>query len=512
MPYLSATLLSFLFTLSLPTFAQWDADTLDSAVERALDAFQTPGMSVAVVHNREIIYSKGFGLANIEQQQAVTPDTYFRLASTSKAFTAAALAMLVEQEKLQWNDLVIDYLPNFRLQDSYATIHFTVEDLLTHKSGLVSGAGDSMIWPEPSGFSRQEVIENLRYLSPNFQFRQTYAYSNVMYITAGELVEAVSGKAFEDFVDQYIFKALQMQCFAGSMPQKAVSQSATPYAHSDDKGMYPLPRNAIHGTSLMSAAAGGMVCSAAQMAKWLNALLNPATLPFSEEQLNKMWQPHTILGVSRIDKAWQGSHFNNYGLGWRLTNIGQYEHISHTGTLSGYQAFVALIPELNVGAVVLNNGSNYGARGAVMQTIMEMFTSSEQTDWVQMYIDYQEERRQQYLADYEAPVASAKPSIETEQVAGRYVDQWFGELIISKIGKELRIESSRMPTLKGKLVPFQDMSYKIVWDNQNAASDTFMHFEVDVKREVTSAHLHPFTVKEEKNHAWRDMHFMKDTE
>ncbi|WP_371195060.1 serine hydrolase [Glaciecola sp. SC05] len=503
---------SILCMFSNFAFAQWDPEALDKTIERALEEFHTPGMSVAIVHNNQVIYEKGFGSANLEQKQAVTANTYFRIASTSKAFTAAALAILVDQEKLQWDDLVIDYLPAFRLQDSYATMHFTVEDLLTHKSGLAGGAGDSMIWPEPSGFTREEVIANLRYLTPDFQFRQSYAYSNVMYITAGELVEAVSGKVFEDFVDQYIFKPLEMQCYAGSMPEKAVNASAMGYGHNDSKGIYPVSRNAIFGEPLMSAAAGGMVCNASDMAKWISALLAPENLPFSQVQLSKMWQAHTIMSVSKTEREWQGSHFENYGLGWRLTNFGAYQHISHTGTLSGYQAFVALLPELNLGAVVLNNGSNSGARGAVMLTIMEMFTKPETQDWVQNYIDQQDEREQRYLANFEAPKASAKISLEAESIIGRYSDSWFGDLVLSKSGKDIRIESSRMINLKGKVVPFQDMTYKIIWDNQNAASNAFMHFEVDIKRKVLSARLHPFVVDQYNNHEWRDMHFVKETE
>lgn len=507
--YLISAALALVFGVASSAFAQFNEAALDATIERALKEFHTPGMSVAIVQNDQIIYAKGFGLANLANKQNVSPDTYFRLASTSKAFTAAALAILVDQKQLNWDDLVVDHLPKFRLKDNYATQHFTVEDLLTHKSGLVNGAGDSMIWPEPSGFTREQVIENLRYLTPDFQFRESYAYSNVMYITAGELVEAVSGKAFEDFVDQHIFKALEMQCFAGNMPQKAVSNSAMGYGHNDQRGMYPVSRNAIFGKPLMSAAAGGMVCNASDMALWIKALLSPDTLPFSEQQLNKMWQPHTIMSVSKSEREWQGSHFENYGLGWRLTNFGQHLHVSHTGTLSGYQAFVALLPELKLGAVVLNNGSNSGARGAVMLTIMEMFTKEQNSDWVQSYIEQQHEREQRYLENYEAPIASAKMALTQEQILGRYQDQWYGDFLVSKSGKDIRIESSRMENLKGKVVPFQDMSYKIIWDNQNAASNAFMHFEIDVKRNVTSARLHPFAVDEYNNHTWRDMHFIK---
>lgn len=515
--------------------AKWDPQALDETVTNALDTFHTPGISVSVVHQNQLIYAKGFGLANIAKQQATNENTYFRLASTSKAFTAAALAVLVDQEKLDWQDLVIDHLPHFRMQDDYATRHFTIEDLLTHKSGLVSGAGDSMIWPEPSGFSREEVVNNLRFLTPRDQFRQRYAYSNVLYITAGEIVEKVSGKHFEDFVDQYVFKPLGMQCYAGDMPKTALNKSAMSYGHNDSKGIYPIPRNAIQGDALMSAAAGGMVCSASEMSKWVNALLHDANindelghsdetseqpvssqkLPFSSKQLDKMWQPHTILSVSDTDTEWDSTYFRNYGLGWRLSNYEGYKHISHTGTLSGYQAFVALIPELQLGVVVLNNGSNYGARGAVMQSILKMFIDTEQKNWVAEYVAYQDERKQASLArGDDTPTALSKGTLSNQQIVGTYRDQWFGDLIITeemtiKKAHKLRITSSRMANLRGTLSAFQDASYKIEWDNKNAASDAFMHFELDVKRNVIAAKLHPFTTKILSSHEWRDMHFKR---
>ncbi|MBT1450614.1 beta-lactamase family protein [Glaciecola sp. XM2] len=489
--------------------AQLDSKALDAVIEDALSTFHTPGMSVSIVYQQQVIYEKGFGKANIAEHQDVRPDTYFRLASTSKAFTAASLALLVDQEKLDWQDLVIDYLPHFRLHDSYATEHFTIEDLLTHKSGLVGGAGDSMIWPEPSGFSREEVVSNVKYLTPGSQFREQYAYSNVMYITAGEVVEAVSGKPFEDFVDQYIFKPLGMQCYAGDMPKATLQNSAMAYGHNDRLGVYEIPRNAIHGDALMSAAAGGMVCSASEMSKWIKALLQPSQLPFSEEQLEKMWQPHTILGVSDVDTEWDNTYFRNYGLGWRLSNYDGYLHISHTGTLSGYQAFVVVMPQLELGVVVLNNGSNYGARGAVMQSILKMFTGDTKDNWVEQYVDYQAEREAIFLARDDTPESLAPSSLNDEQIVGVYSDQWFGDFTISKQGDELRIVSSRMENLKGTLSAFQDTSYKIDWDNENAASDAFIHFDINVKREVLSATLHPFTTRELTSHEWRDMHFIK---
>lgn len=503
--------LTFYVLLAHPntSSANLDTKTLEQTVERALSTFYTPGMSVAIVQNGELIYSNGFGFANLATETKVNDKTYFRLASTSKAFTSAALAILVEQEKLQWTDLVIDHMPEFRLKNAHATMHFTVADLLTHKSGLIGGAGDSMIWPEPSGFTRDEVIHNLRHLTPSSDFRQQFAYSNVLYITAGELVAKVSGLSFEDFVEQNVFAPLGMDCYAGKVPEKASAIGAMGYAHSDDRGIYSVPRNAITTEGLMSAAAGGMVCNAHNMAKWIKALLAREQLPFSEKSLEQMWAPHTILRVAKIEREWQGTHSKNYGLGWRTRNIKGYQQISHTGTLSGYQAYIALLPELDVGVIVLNNGSNYGARASVMNAIMEMYTSDTQSDWVDRYIGYQAEREAIYLANNKTPVAKAPLALPSDKILGLYEDVWFGQFSITESENTLRIDFPRKLHLSGTLEGFQDFSYKVVFDNQNASGNAFIHFDLDTESNVRSARLYPFTSRKTNNHAWRDMHFMK---
>lgn len=490
----------------------------EQQIKSALDEFYTPGLAVGVVHKGETLLLKGYGFRQLSPvKREVNAQTYFRLASTSKAFTAAALGILVDQGKISWQDKVIQHLPEFQMQDAWVTREFTIEDLLVHRSGLVGGAGDSMIWPEPSGFSRQEVVQNLKYLSPDYSFRSAYSYSNVLYITAGELIERVSGMSYADFLQNTIFGPLGMQCYAGKVPETAISNSAQPYAHNDEKGIYAVPRNSIQKTAQMSVAAGGIVCNAESMTVWVKALLNPSTLPFSESVLNDMWQSHTILGVAETDEEWDGTHFKTYGYGWRLANMYNYKVISHTGTLSGYQAYVALIPELEVGVVVLNNGSNYGVRGAVMQHILKSFmpqanhvAESNINDWVQAYVDYQDEQEQKYLArKLPDPIASKPMLIENKDVVGTYSDAWFKDMIIEMKDDTLRLRSSRMLTLTGTLTPFEANKYVVRWDNQNAASDAFLIFETDFQGKVSAMKMHPFTAKERSRHEYRDMHFVK---
>ncbi len=488
-------------------------DGLDKVIDTALDTFHTPGMAVGVIQNGEVIYAKGRGYRDLSSNNPVNADTLFRLASTSKAFTAAALALAIDEFGLTWQTRVSDIVPDFQMQDPWVTREFTLLDLLTHRSGLGGGAGDSMLWPEPSGFTREDIIHNLRYLTPTSSFRSAYAYSNVMYITAGEVVATLYQKPFAEVIQQKFFTPLDMQCFAGDLTDDALNNVAMSYGHNDERGIYAIPRNSIEGRELVSAAAGGIVCNANDMLKWLQMWLNNGKASnglavLSPEQVDTLQQAYTVLSVSETDEEWDGTLFKSYGLGWRLSDVAGLKVISHTGTLSGYQAYVAMVPSLNLAVAILNNGSNYGARGAVMQHILKTFIQpNEQQDWVKQYVDYQAEREQRYLASYSQPVGSGEVILDPIAYAGQFADRWFGKITISHENGALRIASEKMPMLTGTLDPFNDHSFVIRWDNQNAASDAFIHFDVNTQRVVTGFSLYPFTNKVRENHEYRDMYF-----
>jgi len=485
-----------------------------AVVKKARDTFYIPGMSVGIVHKNKVVHLQGYGIKDMNTKAKVDQNTYFRLASTSKAFTAASLAILVDDGKISWQDKVTDYLPNFKMQDHWVTGEFTIEDLLTHKSGLVSSAGDSMLWPEPSGFTREEIIGNLRHLSPEYSFRSKYAYSNLLYITAGELVAKVSGLPWEDFVAQRIFKPLKMNCFAGDMPESTLTNVAMPHGERNGK-FFKIPRNGINGQALVSAAAGGIVCNANSMTHWLQTLLSTKNnktdnAVFSFKQLTNMWQSHTILPLSKEEAARNHSHFRTYGLAWRKSDFLGYELISHTGTLSGMQAYVALIPELELGVVLLNNGDNSGARSAVMQTILRGFIpNAKQMDWVADYKKERAEKLKKHTAKNKTPKGLGKIILANNSYSGTFQDNWFGDIVIKNTNKGLRISSTKMITLQGSLEPFNDHSFVIRWDNKNAARDAFIHFKLNINGEVSSFELTPFKLEAGNKHEYRDMRFVK---
>ena len=506
----------------------WISPNIETTIKQALQAFSTPGMAVGIVYQGKTLHLKGYGLREINRPEKIDDKTLFRLASVSKAFTAASIALLVDEGKLNWQDKVTDYIPEFKMQDHWVTGEFTIKDLLTHKSGLVSGAGDSMLWPEPSGFTRIEIIHNLRYLTPEYSFRSQYAYSNVLYIVAGELVAKVSNMPWADFVEQHIFKPLNMSCYAGDIPLNMRTNIAS--AHGDNNGeLFIIPRNAILGKETVSAPAGGIVCNAKSMINWLKLLLNQAkniknsalnngdsretvTL-FSTEQFKQLWHSETLLPISEHAQNYDQTFFKTYALGWRKANFLGYQLVSHTGTLSGYQAYIALIPKLELGVILLNNGSNSGARAAVMQTILRAFINPEDnTNWVTHYQAYRQLQQQKYLAKHQKPQGSGKVWYDLNAYAGTYKDKWFGKVTITETMKTLYFSAEKMPQLHGTLIPFNQHSFVVNWDNKNAANDALLSFKTNITGEVTHFTMTPYTNNVSISHEYRDMIFLRHTE
>lgn len=489
----------------------------DEAAQAAVQQFDTPGLALAVVKDGQLVHLAGYGERELSSAAPVTTETYFRLASASKAFTAASVAILVDEGKLSWDDKVIQHLPEFKMQDPWVTAEFTVRDLLSQRSGLAGAAGDSMIWPEPSGFSREEVIHNLRYLTPLTSFRGNYAYSNVLYITAAELVAKLAGKPWHEFVAERIFQPLQMQCYAGPMPEAALQNVAVPYSFSGEQGFAVIERNAINGAMLMSAAAGGIVCNASDMSKWLGFLLSQAqttskassVAPVSGQQLAQMWSPQTLMAVSATDRELDFTNFSAYGMGWRMADMHGVKVVHHTGTLSGFQAHVLLVPDRQLGLVVLNNGSNSGARQAVVQTVLKHYLAPElQRDWVAYYANQQQQWAQSGARAAE-PVGTGTVLLALQDYAGTYADRWFGAITIGQSDTGLHFQSARMVNLHGVLEPFADHSFVVRWHDANVARPALIHFQLNNRRQVTGFRLEPYTAEPGERHAYRDMQFFR---
>jgi len=464
---------------------------------RALMEYSVPGMAVGIVKADKILLSKGFGLREIGGRDRVDSDTLFKIASNSKAFTTAALAVLVDDGLVSWDGLVIDYIPEFRMHDPWVTAGFTVTDLLTHRSGLPGFIGDMLLWPEPNLFTTADVIHALRYFEPVSGFRSKYAYDNLLYIVAGEVIQRVSGKSWGEFVESRVMRPAGMdRCFADKIPESDMTNLATPHGIIEGQ-LSIIERSRIPQQPPISAAAGGVVCSLDDMLTWVRTQLKQGTTPtglelFSVEQSRELWKPRTLRNVSERDLELNGTHFKAYGLGWRLADVHGFKEVSHTGTLAGMKSYVVLIPELELGVVLLSNGSSSAARSAVMNTIVRSYMPVEQIDWIKLINDGIEEdrQRQEKLAVVdEKPAVQISPGCcvpELTQFAGVYRDPWFGDVTISLQDDQLVFAAIKSPKLAGVLSHHDGSRFIVRWTDRTLEADAYILFERDEKDQVVA--------------------------
>ncbi|MGH8277524.1 MAG: serine hydrolase, partial [Steroidobacteraceae bacterium] len=373
------------------------------------------------------------------------------------AFTVAALAMLVDEGKLGWDDKVIDHLPAFRLYDPVVTREFTVRDLLTHRSGLGLGAGDLMIFPR-TDFTRDEIIHNLRFLKPVTSFRSRFAYDNLLYIVAGQLIPAITGQSWEDFVQTRILDRLGMGCSVDLVHAAGKADIAAPHVLTAGK-----PTAIAPDTSTALDPAGSIECSAAGMAKWMAVQLADGREPdgrplFSQARHAEMWTPQTIITTLPPTAAMTRLHFRDYGLGWMLEDYDGFQRVWHTGGLVGMVSYVSLLPEQHVGIVVLTNQQSSGAIASLMQTLTDRFVAAPPRDWIAFFSAMEAKRSGEgAAADRVARQGEGAGSaaLPLSAYVGLYHDPWRGDARVKRVGERLRLAFSRTSDMQGDLEAYK---------------------------------------------------------
>ena len=349
---------------------------LDAFVTRVMKTFEVPGLGLAIVKDDAVVVAKGYGVRKMGDPAPVDGRTLFGIASNTKVFTAAALGLLVEEGKVQWDGRVVDYLPWFQMWDPYVTRELTIRDLLVHRSGLGLGAGDLLWWP-PSTYNRREIAGRLRFLRPATSFRSAYAYDNVLYLVAGEVIEAVSGQSWEDFVGQRILAKVGM---TGSNLRHSDA--------GDAKGNVAATHAPVNGAVRVIAPflsdntnpAGGINSSAEDMAKWVRVLLAEGALPGGQRlfstgtwrQLTSLVTPLPI-GTPPPELAAIRPNFSGYGLGLGVHDYRGEKMLSHTGGLPGYLSRVAWLPGKKLGVVVLTNQESGEAFDSIVNHVIDHY-------------------------------------------------------------------------------------------------------------------------------------------
>ncbi|MDN3380099.1 MULTISPECIES: serine hydrolase [unclassified Pseudoalteromonas] len=482
---------SLLTGFAFNSHAEIDTKQLNQVIENSMARFDVPGMAVAVVENDKVVFAKGFGVSHLNTGKKVNKNTLFGIASNTKAFTAAALAKLVDEDKISWDDKVIDHLPEFRLYDPYVTREMTIRDLLSHRSGLGLGQGDLMIWPDTDK-SVEEILAGLKYLKPASSFRSKYAYNNLMFVTAGEVVARVSGMSWNDYIEKNILQPLKMENSRAGFSRIPSSNKnwATGHIPMDGK-LNPFFVNYLEDFR----GAGAIASSVSDMSQWLRTQLAGGKMPngeqlFSEKQQAQMWHPHITSMAS--EKAYEAYHqqFRGYGLGWSIEDFHGVKKLAHGGGILGMVSQVTLVPEKNLGIVILSNQQAFSALSAITYEVLEDAFDLEDKDWVEDLAKKHFEGKQKAYANAEpeAP-ADYQPQLPNISYTGTLHDDWYGDVIIEELDGKLRIDFTHTKRLKGQLEHYTGNTFIVKWDEKLLEADAFIQFQMSPKNRVQSADM-----------------------
>ncbi len=401
-------LLSFL-VLNVPLARAQAADwrAFDAFANKVLADWEVPGAAIAIVRDDRVIYAKGYGVREISTPSAASRNlnsvderTIFGVASNSKAFTSTALAMLVDEGKVSWDDKVIKHLPDFKLADDYATREITIRDLLSHRSGLPAYGGDILWWG--GDYGRSDIVHRVRFVKPAYSFRSTYAYQNIPFIIAGQIIEKVSGKTWDEFVKTRILQPLKMNETTTSIrdfPPNA--NKTTPHFRNLESGRtFPIAwRNLDNG-----AAAAGLNSNVLDMANWLRLQLNEGEFEgkrlVSQKNIREIQSPQTIIPfASQPPEPKLKSHFRAYGLGWTLREYAGYKMVTHSGWTDGQLSVTKMIPEKRVGVVVLTNVHHQNAYAPLAYRALDIALGLSETDWNAYFFKFIKQQETAFLAE-----------------------------------------------------------------------------------------------------------------
>ena len=484
---------------------------LDEAAARVMKAFEVPGLSLAIVKDGQVVVAKGYGIRKLGETTPVDAQTLFGIASNTKVFTATALGLLVEEGKIGWDEPVINYLPWFAMYDPYVTRELTVRDLLVHRSGLGLGAGDLLFWP-PSTYTRKEIVRRLRYIKPATSFRSAYAYDNLLYSVAGEVIEAVSGQTWEDFVSARILAKVGMT-WSNVLHSAAAQAGNVAATHAKVDGVLRVVKPSTNDNTNP---AGGINSCAEDMAKWMLVLLSNGRLADGSRLFSERTYRELTTLVTPIPNPPPASellalksNFNGYALGLRVKDYRGLKVITHTGGLAGYVSQVWLVPERNLGITVLTNQESSEAFSALTMIIADFYLQAPKTDWLDAYLKVKargEARTAEVLKKAAAARdASSKPSLALEKYAGMYNDPWYGDIEVAAEGGKLIMRFTKSPSLVGDLEPWQYDTFLVRWRERELRADAYVTFNLNPDGSIAEAKMKPASPDVDFSYDFQDL-------
>ena len=488
-----------------------DLEAFASYAQESFAAYEVPGAAVAIVKDGRVVLTQGFGVRTLGDPTPVDAGTLFAIASNTKAFTAALLATLVDEGVLNWNDRVIDHLTEFRLYDAYATRELTVRDLLSHRSGIASYRGD-LLWLR-STYTRDEILHRIRFIKPAYSFRSRYGYQNVMFIAAGELAEAVSGKSWDSLLKERVFTPLGMTSTNTTIRKRERGGNwATPHVPVNGTVQTIEPENVDN-----LGGAGAINASAADLSHWLLLQLGRGKFRdvrvYSEAQATQMWTPHTILPIGKPSPqlASRHPHFAAYGLGWRLKDYRGRKMVYHGGGLAGMTSLTTLVPEENLGIVVLTNQET-SVQTALTYWILDSYLGAPRTDWTAVQREAAEKRWTRRIeprlkAIEKSRIPSTSTSLKLSEFAGRYTDVLYGDAVIEENDGTLNLQFAKSPPFHARLEHWHYDTFVARFDHHSIA-DAFVTFSVRADGTIEEMRMKPYSPTADSSYDYEDLRFV----
>ena len=460
---------------------------LDRYIEEAREEWNIPGLAIAVVKDGEVVYAEGFGVRDVRTGVPVDENTIFAIGSASKAFTAAAVADLVEQGRVAWDDPVTEYLPGFQVHDPYVTRELTVRDLLTHRSGLLRG---DALW-YATALEPEEILERVRFQEPTTSFRSTFGYNNNMFLAAGQLVRAVTGLPWDEYVEQELFAPLGMErSNTSTLPLDEMDNVAQPHTEEDGE-VRAIPYRNIDNIG----PAGSINSSVMEMARWVEMQLDHGTFEgreiLSEEVVEEMHEPQTII---HADGRWElmmpEANFTMYGMGWFLHDYRGRKVVQHGGNIDGMHALVALLPAEDLGLVVLTNRNPNYLTYALMLRVFDAYLGGDARDWSDQvqtqFAEMMEEAEAEQEEFQESRVEGTRPSLDLEQYQGTFEHPMYGEVVVRQEGDRLVL--TRGQNFVGDLEHWHYDTFQVDWRDETLG-ESFATFQLNAAGEAETVNL-----------------------
>ena len=453
--------------------------------KKALLDWETPGMAVTIVQGEDVIYTKAFGVKTRGGSDPVTTDTIFQIGSTSKAFTATLVAMLVDEGKVGWKDPVTSHLAGFEMHDPWVTREFMVEDLMAQRSGMPPHALDLLV---VFGFDRDYIRHALRYVEPVSSFRSEFAYQNSLFLVASELVEKNTGKSWEGNIEERIFEPLGMSSSTTDMKSFQEAKDVTSLHHRLGDEIITLPNDWPYlSWSYVLGPAGGINSNITDMAKWLTFQINSGVFDgkrlLSEENINFMHTPKTIAGVYSGVRQY-------YGQGWIYRENVPYPIVWHNGGTTGCKTMVAMVPEAQIGVVVLSNLIDSILPEALAYRFFDMYLGNPEVDWSNEMLTGMKERMKKAEAALPTSPDGPLSPMPLENYIGVYRNDVYGEISIAESGGGL-VLTIGPKEVEMYLTPWNRDTFSVLWPYYGDVGDPgdFASFETDPEGTVTSVTL-----------------------